>query len=548
MRMKRALALATAAVCAWLLFSGGTLHAGAEVAARLTDVDTIFKDFTASTPGCAVGVSVDGAPIATKAYGMADLEHDVTNTAETIFEVGSVSKQFTAAAVLLLARDGKLSLDDPIRKYIPEVPDYGTPITIRHILAHTSGLRDWGSVAGIGGWPRTSRAYTHANVLDIVSRQKSLNFAPGTHWSYTNTGYNLAAILVERVSGQSFSAFTRARLFEPLGMTHTSWRDDYTRIVKGRAMAYSPSGAGFRTNMPFENAVGNGGLLTTVGDLLKWNENFWSPKVGDAAFVADQQRPVTLASNPRLGYGMGLMIDMRQGVFQIDHGGTTAGYLAELVRYPEQHVSVAVACNTSSANATSRAYQVADLYLSQRTTLAPLVPTNTRTLTAAEIEPLLGLYRSPLNGRSIALVKAGDLLRIDGGSALFARSATSFVTAGTMTAEFDGRGHGRTIDAYDVGDLERVPAAKPTAQELAAFARTYASDEAEIALAVSVENGALVVTRRPGTKFPLTPVYQDAFSAPTLNLVIFRRDASGRVNALSVVQDRVWDLRFARRQ
>src|SRR5918996_3032998 len=201
-------------------------------------VDKIFSKWTSSTPGCAVGVGLDGKPVLAKAFGMADLEHDVRNTAATIFEAGSVSKQFTAAAVLLLARDGKLSIDDPVRKYIPELPDFHKPLLIRHMLNHTSGLRDWGSVESIAGWPRTSRVYTHAHVLDIVSRQSRLNFQPGTRWSYSNTGYNLAAIVVERVSGMSFQDFTRSRIFEPLGMTHTSWRDDHARVVKGRAVAY----------------------------------------------------------------------------------------------------------------------------------------------------------------------------------------------------------------------------------------------------------------------------------------------------------------------
>src|SRR5215510_8908670 len=165
-------------------------------------VNAVFSRWSATTPGCAVGVGVDGRPVLQRAYGMADLEHDVPNAPESIFEAGSVAKQFTAAAVLLLAKDGKLSLDDPVRKYIPELPDYGVPLTIRHMLTHTSGLRDWGSIEGIAGWPRTTRAYTHAHVLDIVSRQKALNFTPGTEWSYSNTGYNLAAILVSRVAGK----------------------------------------------------------------------------------------------------------------------------------------------------------------------------------------------------------------------------------------------------------------------------------------------------------------------------------------------------------
>ena len=168
-------------------------------------VDEIFAKWTNQTPGCAVGVAVGRRPVLFKAYGMADLERDLRNTPDTVFEAGSVSKQFTAMAVQLLASEGKLSLDEPVRKYIPELPDYGKPLTIRHMLSHTSGLRDWGSVAGIGGWPRTTREYTHAHVLEIASRQKSLNFEPGSNWSYSNTGFNLAAIIVARVSGMSFA-------------------------------------------------------------------------------------------------------------------------------------------------------------------------------------------------------------------------------------------------------------------------------------------------------------------------------------------------------
>src|SRR5205823_3415248 len=182
-------------------------------------VDRVFARWNSpSTPGCAVGAAGDGRPLLAKAYGMADLEHDVRNTPDTIFEAGSVSKQFTAAAVLLLAREGRLSIDDPVRKYIPELPDYGSEgeLAIRHMLNHTSGLRDWGSIEAIAGWPRTSRAYTHAHVLEIVSHQKAVNFTPGTKWSYSNTGFNLAAIIVSRVSGMPFAEFTRQRLFGPL--------------------------------------------------------------------------------------------------------------------------------------------------------------------------------------------------------------------------------------------------------------------------------------------------------------------------------------------
>ena len=194
-------------------------------------VDRIFARYTKETPGCAVGVAQDGRETFARAYGMADLEHDVAATPATIYEAGSVSKQFTAGAIVMLAQQGRLSLDDDVRKHIPEVPNYGTPITIRHLLTHTSGLRDWGNVAAIAGWPRGRRAHTHAHVLDIVSRQSALNYPPGAAYSYTNTGYNLLVMIVDRVSGMPFADYTKKNIFEPLGMTSTEWRDVFTRIV-----------------------------------------------------------------------------------------------------------------------------------------------------------------------------------------------------------------------------------------------------------------------------------------------------------------------------
>ena len=478
------------------------LSQAAPQAGPVAAVDAVFGRWNASTPGCAVGVAVKGKPVMERAYGMADLERDVENAPDTIFEAGSVSKQFTAAAVLLLARDGKLSIDDPVRKYVPELPayaegsgeappkalradggpDYGVPLTIRHMLTHTSGLRDWGSIAGIAGWPRTQRAHTHAHVIDIVSRQKALNFTPGTNWSYSNTGYNLSAVIVARVSGQSFADFSRDRIFTPLGMTRTSWRDDFKRIVKHRAIAYEPAAESYRENMPFENVHGNGGLLTTVGDLLRWNENFVKPIVGDAAFVAQQQATAKLSDGRDQPYAFGLYVRPYRGVPEVSHSGTTAGYQAFLTRFPDQHVSVAVLCNTASATPTQYARAVAEIYL---------------------------------------------------GGALGASTTT------TTTAEGGGRGgRGRGASAAD--------AFKPDAVDVAAYAGRYSSDEAETEFTIALDAGELVLKQRPDVVRRMRAVEKDVFAVPVIGTVTFRRDAAGRVTALSVRQDRVWDLRFAR--
>jgi CubicO group peptidase (beta-lactamase class C family) len=455
------------ASCAVLLLAGLTTPAGAQGQVPETSVDAIFSKWTTTTPGCAVGVAVRGKPVLMKAYGMADLEHDVPNTPDTIFESGSVAKQFTAMAIMLLAQDGRLSLDDQVRKHIPELPDYGVPLTIRHMLTHTSGLRDWGSIAGIAGAPRTTREYTHAHVLEIVSRQKALNFPPGTHWSYSNTGFNLAAIIVDRVSGMSFAEFSKRRIFEPLGMTRTSWRDDHRQIVKGRAIAYSTTSGGYQIEMPFENVHGNGGLLTTVGDLLKWNENYVQPRVGDASLVAEQTRPGKYSDGRDLEYGLGLYVrPLMQGVKNIYHSGSTAGYRAHLSRFPDSHTSVAVLCNGSDGNATSAANSVSHLYL-------------------------------------------GKIGGIVGG-----------ISGGIAAAPW-------------------VP------KDLEQFAGAYWSDEAETKLTAVVDNGRLVLRRRPGTLLSLEPVEPDTFRGQ-IGTVTFRRNKAGAIEALSIKQDRVWDLRFVR--
>jgi CubicO group peptidase (beta-lactamase class C family) len=438
-------------------------------------VDAIFSRWNSpASPGCAVGVAQDGRPPFLRAWGMADLEHDVPIEAGTIFEAGSVSKQFTAAAVVLLALEDRISLDDDVRKYIPEVPQYEWPVTIRHMLTHTSGLRDWGAVAGLSGWGRGARAHTHDHVLDIVARQSALNFRPGHEYSYSNTGYNLLAILVDRVSGVPFSEFTRRRLFEPLGMTSTQWRDDHTRIVKGRAMAYGTRGNTFVNEMPFENVHGNGGLLTTVGDLLVWNENLESGRVGGARFLEIMHDVGVLNDGSRITYAAGLVVDAYDGVSEVSHTGATAGYRAFLARYPERDVSVALLCNVGNANPGGLGHQVADVFLGRPAQVAS--------------------SPAPQNGS------------------------------------------GAPPDPI---------ASRPTAADLAAYAGTYHSDDAETTLTIEVVGDMLIARRRPASRLPLVPRGTDVFNSP-LGMIRFIRDASGTVTELSVRQARVYDMRFQR--
>jgi CubicO group peptidase (beta-lactamase class C family) len=503
----------------------------------------MFAAYDAQSPGCAIGVAQNGRTLLSRAYGMADLEHDIPNTPETVFEAGSVSKQFTAAAVVLLARQGKLSLDDDVRRWIPQVPDYGTPITLRHLLNHTSGLRDWGTVMQLAEWSRGTRVYTHAHVLDVIRRQKSLNFTPGEEFLYSNTGYNLLAMVVEKASGVSFAEFGRREIFEPLGMTRTQWRDDFTRVVKGRAQAYVRMDSAWHLQMPFENVVGNGGLLTTVGDLLRWNQALADGTLPGLDALETQG---VVTGGRTIEYALGLYVQRYRGTRAVAHGGATGGYRAYLARYPEHGLSVAMLCN--AANATpAGAFRAVDAILGDRLrdeapVLAAAVPVE-----AAELERRAGMYRHRRTGAPLRLTMADGKLRA-GNTELVPIGPAAFRLGGVRVEFADGPpAEGRLV--FPEGDtivFEPAPPADTTAANLASYAGEYRSDEAEATYTVAVENGTVMMRMRSGTAFRLVPLYADGFAGLPGMVVRFIRGADGRVEAFTITVERVRGLRFDR--
>ena len=404
-------------------------------------VNRVFARWDSTTgPGCAVGIDRAGAPRFTRAFGAADLEYDIPNKPETIFEAGSISKQFTAASTVLLALDGKLKLEDDVRKYVPELPKYERTITIRHLLNHTSGLRDWGEIAGLAGWPRESRVHTHDHVLDILSRQRSLNYPPGDRYSYTNSGYNLLAIIVSRVSGQPFATFSRERLFKPLGLTSTQWRDDFRRVVKGRAQAYSRATGGgpWELEMPFENVHGNGGLLTTVSDLLNWTAMLEKPTPAWKPMVDSLHVRGILTKGDTITYALGLVVSNYRGVPMVEHSGATAGYRAELGRFPGKGLAVAVLCNAASANPVLYASQLVDSLLAPAlgpVAAAPQRPrpdSSTWRPSTTDLAAYTGTYYSP------DVETAFEVSVTNGALTLFQRPAMRSVLRPTSADSFAG--------------------------------------------------------------------------------------------------------------
>ena len=343
-------------------------------------IESLLERYKPLNPGCELAISRNGHILFSKAWGQADLEHHIPMTTTSITEAGSVSKQFTAAAILLLEQQGKLSLDDDVAKYIPELPEYGKAIKLRYMMHHSSGLRDWGAVAAIAGWPRTTKTYNNYDALDIISRQQELNFTPNETFGYCNSNYNLFAIIVERVSGMTLAEFTKKYIFIPAGMTHTSWRDDHKRIVPNRAIAYAlatrngetrngetrsseTGSSAYETNMPNEDVYGNGGLLTTAEDLLKWNQWYLNGHFGTPSLLSKQLALDAFNNGETNYYGAGLFISRKNLREYISHDGATASYRARLASYPDLNLSIAWLSNTSAFDtAANVALQVEDLF------------------------------------------------------------------------------------------------------------------------------------------------------------------------------------------
>lgn len=338
-------------------------------------VDEIFWSFTPDSPGCAVAVYQNAKIVLAKGYGSANLEYGVPITPATPFIVGSVSKQFTAAAIALLVEEKRIALTDDVRKYVPELADYGTPITIDHLVHHTSGLRDWWELVSVAGL-RYDDTYTTQDVLDMTARQHGLNFTPGERYLYSNTGYIVLGIVVQRVTGKSLREFAADRIFGPLMMADSHYQDDHTQPVRGRAYAYSPSAGGrYTINVWNNDLVGQGGVMTTVLDLAKWDENFYSGGVGGPGFLQRQLQRGKLNAETQIPYAFGLQIGTYRGLDLVEHSGSTGGYRAVLTRFPKQHTSIAVLCNVSTAAPTTLAHLVAD-YLLHDSFTAPVPSTS----------------------------------------------------------------------------------------------------------------------------------------------------------------------------
>jgi CubicO group peptidase (beta-lactamase class C family) len=559
----------------WIILLGAAAHAQgpgqpaapASVTAR---VDKIFEKWNRTdSPGCALSVMKDGRIIYKHGYGMANLDHDVTITPSTVFHVASMSKQFAAASIVLLAQQGKLSLDDDVRKFIPELPDFGSRITIRHLIHHTSGLRDQWNLLELAGWRYSLDLITDEDVMSVVARQKDLNFRPGEKHVYCNTGYTLMAIIVKRVSDMSFREFTTKNIFEPLGMMKTHFRDDHAEIVKNNAYGYEPEkGGSFRLSNTNFDTAGATSLHTTVEDLALWDENFYHPRVGGVSFLEQMLQRGRLDNGETLDYAFGLVLGKYKGLRTVDHAGGDAGYRSDMTRFPDQHFSAAVLCNSADTSPTSLVRKVADIYLAedmkepeQSAGAATAAPSAGITYTEQQLAGLAGLYwdRDDDQFRNsylkdgklhVSLGREEDFILKPVGETLFHLAEVPF--GDQVNLHFEpaaGNRPRRLLESFDDGKpnvFEAVTPFTPSVAERAEYAGSYVSDEIDPVYRMIVQDGKLALTRLKHKPDSLEPRIRDVFSGE-IGTIRFTRDSNHRVSGFLLSTGRIRNFRFTRR-
>ncbi len=534
--------------------AGQTLRQGTRA-----EIDKVFAEFNKSgSPGCAMAVYRDGTIAYARGYGEASLEHKTPITARTVFDIGSTSKQFTAFAILLLERDGKLSLDDDIRRYVPELQPTPRPVTVRHLMLHTGGLRDYLTLWALAGM-KTENWTTQSDAVKLAARQKQPNFPAGEEWLYSNTGYLLLGEIVHRVSGKSLLEFAAERIFRPLGMNHTLYLDDHTQVIPGRAVGYVPrKGGGFSVEMSDFEQTGDGAVQTNVEDLLLWDRNFYEPKVGDRALLDRAQTVGALNNGKKLDYAAGLMIGTYRGLQIVRHGGSWAGYRADLLRFPQVKTSIACLCNLGSANPSALADRIADVVLaaqlqprSQKATPAERAAVE---VSVEQLVALAGIYEPVKPGSFRRIVLKDGVLRYGTGEGqpLKAVAVDRFVPpAAALELYFPAAGEGavREMHILREGTAPEICRLLPSpgAQKLEDFTGRFYSDELDAAWTLIVRDGRLTSRVLNDPLIAFVPVKTDVFLADNGMVVRFERQ-SGAVRHFFVQAGRVTNLMFERKE
>ena len=516
-------------------------------------------------PGASVTVVKNGEIIYENYFGKANLEYNIPIDSSSIFNIASVSKQFTIFAVLLLEKRGKLSLDDDIRKYIPEVPDFGQKITLKHLASHTSGLRDDRGLMPITGWLAGGDIATLDDFLKLISSQKELNFKPGEQYSYCNTGYSLLAEVVARVSNKSFVDFTKENIFIPLQMLNSSFIDNRNQLIKNLASPYSFPSTRYQKWVINYEVVGATNLYTNVGDLSKWIINFSDTKVGGANVIQKMKSPIVLNDGTVIGKGLGQVISKHKGINEIHHGGSHCGYKSYLCRFPEENFSVIIISNSNEFNPGKLAYELAEIYLSDKidnedkTTVLEVKDSTTHSKVFTMNE-LVGTYQ--LNGDSskpfyevtlnndtinmfLPIIHVSyKIVNVTGNNYRIPINPKAKIT-------FSGTGNGLAkfvtiIENGKESKWERVEKTKLDEVKLKEFTGEFYCDELSTKYNLSIVNGKLVAKHFKVRDFALEPFSVDVFSTEMwfIARLEFIRDRDNIITGFKVSNARVKNLHF----
>lgn len=525
-------------------------------------IDSLFSEWNDSKkPGASVAVVRNGQIIFKKGYGSANLEYNIPNSPSTVFHIASVSKQFTAFSILLLAAEGKLSIDDDIRKYIPEVPDFGKKITLRHLATHTSGLRDQWNLLAMAGW-RLDDVITKEHVLTLVKRQKELNFNPGEEYLYCNTGFTLLAEVVARVSEKSFAEYTKEKIFEPLGMTSTLFYDDHEKIVKNRAYSYSLADQGYKKRVLSYANAGATSLFTTVEDLSLWADNFNSPKVGNQEIIDQLNTEAVLNNGETFGGAMGQFVGSYKGLKQIQHGGADAGYRTYFARFPEQDFAVIVFSNLASFNPGGMARKVADVYL-HKLYAEPEEENTKEVIPIAKVkrkklETFSGNYWNSANSRGVKIYLKDDSLRYALSEnieyILIPVSDSEFTllnAPASVMVKFEDKPGSQISVTINNGDPEILQSYEPaeySSKELLDFAGAYYSEELGATYTFEVSDGKLLAKHIRLGEILCDPVRADHFKGNQwyFGNIKFERNSDKSITGFKVSNGRVRNLSFTK--
>ena len=512
-------------------------------------IDALFAEWdNSNSPGAAIAIIQRGAVIYQQGYGMANIELGVPITPKTVFPVASIAKQFTAAAIALLMLEGALTPDDDSRQYIPELPDYGTPITINHLVHHHSGIRDWARLARLSG--RGDDLWTMDRVLALLTRQQGLNFIPGTKFAYSNSGYVLLALIVARITGQSLRAFCQENVFGPLGMNHTVFRDDHQMLIMNRAASYRRGAdGGLQSITVHADVVGDFNLYTTIEDLSRWDQNFYDNQLaaGNPAFLDIMHRSRPLSEGAAQHYAFGLVLDSYRGLNSVQHGGGNAACQAQMWRFPEQQLTVICLSNSGDFKPNPIVLTVADLLLVDELA-APVSAPPTINVSSGLLATKTGQYRARDNPSIFGVILEADQLflvlheslripLVPVSDTLFWRDdrAEIIMLAVDSQAPIDPR-------ADQVFDRLEIP--QLTVDDLEAYVGDYTSSELATTYRLTMLDGGLVVQHPDLPGVHLRPIAADQFSGSGLEWHFGRKQ--GIVAGFTLVDDRAAGVYFTR--